>query len=70
MAVNLRGPFLMAKYVVPEMRRIGSGTIVNIGSVEGYMVNPWHTAYHKREPLDAGNGGAIVTQIADDNHGF
>ncbi|MER9243821.1 SDR family oxidoreductase, partial [Mesorhizobium sp. M0633] len=33
------------KYVVPEMRRIGSGTIVNIGSVEGYMVNPWHTAY-------------------------
>ncbi|MER8428702.1 SDR family oxidoreductase [Mesorhizobium sp. M1403] len=45
MAVNLRGPFLMAKYVVPEMRRSGLGTIVNIGSVEGYMVNPWHTAY-------------------------
>ncbi|MER8407744.1 3-oxoacyl-ACP reductase FabG [Mesorhizobium sp. M1307] len=45
MAVNLRGPFLMAKYVAPEMRRAGSGTIVNIGSVEGFMVNPWHTAY-------------------------
>ncbi|MGX5804422.1 SDR family NAD(P)-dependent oxidoreductase [Bradyrhizobium sp. Arg314] len=45
MAVNLRGPFLMTKYVVPEMRRIGSAAIVNIGSVEGYMVNPWHTAY-------------------------
>lgn len=45
MAVNLRGPFLMTKYVVPEMRRIGSGAIVNIGSVEGFMVNPWHTAY-------------------------
>ncbi|MER9370668.1 SDR family oxidoreductase [Mesorhizobium sp. M0518] len=45
MAVNLRGPFLMAKYVAPEMRRIGSGAIVNIGSVEGYIVNPWHTAY-------------------------
>ncbi|MER9845289.1 SDR family oxidoreductase [Mesorhizobium australicum] len=45
MAVNLRGPFLMAKYVVPEMRLVGSGTIVNIGSVEAYMVNPWHTAY-------------------------
>ncbi|TIO12280.1 MAG: SDR family oxidoreductase [Mesorhizobium sp.] len=45
MAVNLRGPFLMAKYVVPEMKRIGLGTIVNIGSVEGFMVNPWHTAY-------------------------
>ncbi|GLR45247.1 short-chain dehydrogenase [Mesorhizobium amorphae] len=45
MAVNLRGPFLMAKYVAPEMRRIGLGTIVNIGSVEGFIVNPWHTAY-------------------------
>ncbi|MET2833073.1 SDR family NAD(P)-dependent oxidoreductase [Mesorhizobium shangrilense] len=45
MAVNLRGPFLMAKYVAPEMRRVGLGTIVNIGSVEGFMVNPWHTAY-------------------------
>ncbi|MES0050001.1 glucose 1-dehydrogenase [Mesorhizobium sp. M0053] len=45
MAVNLRGPFLMTKYVAPEMRRTGSGAIVNIGSVEGFMVNPWHTAY-------------------------
>ncbi|MGX5844735.1 SDR family NAD(P)-dependent oxidoreductase [Mesorhizobium sp. ArgA1] len=45
MAVNLRGPFLMAKYIAPEMRRNGSGSIVNIGSVEGHMVNPWHTAY-------------------------
>ncbi|ESY79368.1 short-chain dehydrogenase [Mesorhizobium sp. LNHC221B00] len=45
MAVNLRGPFLMAKYVAPEMRRIGVGAIVNIGSVEGFMVNPWHTGY-------------------------
>ncbi|MER8956561.1 SDR family oxidoreductase [Mesorhizobium sp. M0833] len=40
MAVNLRGPFLMAKYVAAEMRRIGSGAIVNIGSVEGFVVNP------------------------------
>ncbi|MGX9144707.1 SDR family NAD(P)-dependent oxidoreductase [Mesorhizobium sp. 128a] len=45
MAVNLRGPFLMAKYIAPEMRRNGSGSIINIGSVEGHMVNPWHTAY-------------------------
>lgn len=45
MAVNLRGPFLMAKYVAPAMRSTGSGAIVNIGSVEGFMVNPWHTAY-------------------------
>lgn len=45
MAVNVRGPFLMVKYIAPEMRRTGCGSIVNIGSVEGFMVNPWHTAY-------------------------
>jgi NAD(P)-dependent dehydrogenase (short-subunit alcohol dehydrogenase family) len=32
MAVNLRGPFLMAKHVVPHMRARGYGKIINIGS--------------------------------------
>ncbi len=45
MAVNLRGPFLMAKHTLRHMRRRGGGVIVNIGSVEGFAVNPSHTAY-------------------------
>ena len=45
MAVNLRGPFLMARHVVPAMTRRGGGTIVNIGSLEGVSCNPGHTAY-------------------------
>jgi NAD(P)-dependent dehydrogenase (short-subunit alcohol dehydrogenase family) len=32
MAVNLRGPFLMAKHVVPHMKAQGYGKIINIGS--------------------------------------
>jgi NAD(P)-dependent dehydrogenase (short-subunit alcohol dehydrogenase family) len=32
MAVNVRGPFLMAKHVVPHMRARGYGKIINIGS--------------------------------------
>ena len=32
MAVNVRGPFLMAKHVVPHMRSRGYGKIINIGS--------------------------------------
>jgi NAD(P)-dependent dehydrogenase (short-subunit alcohol dehydrogenase family) len=32
MAVNVRGPFLMAKHVVPHMKRHKSGKIINIGS--------------------------------------
>ena len=45
MAVNLKGPFLMAKYCAPEMRKRGGGAIINVGSIEGYVVNPLHTAY-------------------------
>jgi NAD(P)-dependent dehydrogenase (short-subunit alcohol dehydrogenase family) len=32
MAVNIRGPFLMAKHVVPHMQARGYGKIINIGS--------------------------------------
>jgi NAD(P)-dependent dehydrogenase (short-subunit alcohol dehydrogenase family) len=32
MAINVRGPFLLAKHVVPHMRAKGYGKIINIGS--------------------------------------
>lgn len=32
MAVNIRGPFLMAKHVVPHMKKASYGKIINIGS--------------------------------------
>jgi NAD(P)-dependent dehydrogenase (short-subunit alcohol dehydrogenase family) len=32
MAVNVRGPFLMAKHVVPHMKAKKNGKIINIGS--------------------------------------
>jgi cyclopentanol dehydrogenase len=35
MAVNLRSVFLGTKYVLPEMRRAGGGSIVNISSLAG-----------------------------------
>jgi len=33
--VNLKSYFLMSKYSIPHMRKIGSGSIVNISSVQG-----------------------------------
>ena len=44
MAVNVRGPFLMAKHVVPHMRAKRYGKIVNIGSGTAYkgMANFLH----------------------------
>jgi len=45
MTVNLKAPFLLIKAVVPWMRQRGGGSIVNIGSIEGFASNPGHAAY-------------------------
>ena len=45
MAVNLRGPFLMARYALPTMRRQHSGHIINISSESGVNYYPNDGAY-------------------------
>lgn len=42
---NLAGPFLMARAVLPSMRRAGGGSIVNIGSVLGLVAIKDRAAY-------------------------
>jgi NAD(P)-dependent dehydrogenase (short-subunit alcohol dehydrogenase family) len=44
MRVNLRGPFLCAKYALPALRE-RRGTIINIASVDGYWAEPGLAAY-------------------------
>ncbi len=62
MAVNLKGPFLMAKHVVEQMAARGGGAIVNIGSLEGIACNPGHTAYAASK---AGVHGLTVALAVD-----
>src|SRR5919108_2564022 len=45
MAVNVRGPFLMAKHVVPHMKERGYGKIINIGSGTAFRGIPWMLHY-------------------------
>ena len=45
MAVNLRGPFLMAKHVAPEMAERSYGKIINIGSGTAVRGIPWMMHY-------------------------
>src|SRR5258705_13405480 len=45
MAVNVKGPFLMSRAVLPEFRKCGGGTIVNIGSVLGLFAVKDRAAY-------------------------
>jgi meso-butanediol dehydrogenase/(S,S)-butanediol dehydrogenase/diacetyl reductase len=45
MAINLRAPLFLAQHALPEMRKRGGGSIINIGSIEGNAANPLHAAY-------------------------
>ena len=44
-AVNLRGPFLLSRLVLPEMYRRGSGVIINISSVAAKAAFQWNSPY-------------------------
>jgi len=44
-AVNLTGAFLMCKFAVPELRRAGGGSIVNIASQLGHLGVPLRSPY-------------------------
>lgn len=46
MDVNAKGTFLGAKSVIPEMRKAGGGSIINISSGAGITGSQRNTAYH------------------------
>lgn len=43
--VNLKGVFLGCKYAIPEMLRSGGGSIINTGSVNSLVAEPFLSAY-------------------------
>jgi NAD(P)-dependent dehydrogenase (short-subunit alcohol dehydrogenase family) len=63
MTINLRGPFLCAKYALPALRE-RHGAIINISSVDGYWAEPGLAAYC------ASKGGLIaLTRAIAVDHG-
>jgi len=46
LAVNLRAPFILSKFVFPGMRQRGSGHIVNVASTASKRTWPNASAYH------------------------
>lgn len=62
--INLKGPFLMCRAALPEFRKGGGGTIVNVGSVLGLV------AMKKRAAYCASKGGvALLTKAIAIDHG-
>jgi NAD(P)-dependent dehydrogenase (short-subunit alcohol dehydrogenase family) len=46
MAVNVKGVFFCTKHAVPQMRRAGGGSIVNLSSIYGIVAAPDVPPYH------------------------
>ena len=46
MDVHAKGVFLGTKYAIPEMRKFGGGSIINISSIYGLVGSVGSTAYH------------------------
>lgn len=43
--VNLKGVFLACKYAIPELRKRGGGTVVNVSSVQAFVAQDRVAAY-------------------------
>lgn len=65
--VNVMGPALVAKYVVPEMRKAGGGAIVNLGSISSFIAQPQFVTYNTSKAAIANMTRCLALDLADDN---
>lgn len=66
-AVDLKGVFLCMKYEIPEMLKLGSGAIINIGSVVSLVADPGMSPYVAAKHGAAGLTKAAGIEYAKDN---
>jgi NAD(P)-dependent dehydrogenase (short-subunit alcohol dehydrogenase family) len=45
LSVNLTGPYICCKAVIPEMKKTGKGKIINFGSIASFMGRPDRVGY-------------------------
>ena len=67
MSINAKGTFLGTKCAIPEMRKAGGGSIVNISSGSGIVGGPVAAAYHASKGAVRIFSKAAAIQYAKDN---
>ena len=65
--VNVMGPALVAKHVVPHLRRAGGGAIVNVGSVSGFIAQPQFMTYNASKAALANLTRCMALDLAADH---
>jgi NAD(P)-dependent dehydrogenase (short-subunit alcohol dehydrogenase family) len=66
-AVNLTSMFLTAKYAIPELRKRGGGSIVNVSSVQGLATQTQVAAYSTSKSGIIGLTRTIAVDYAREN---
>ena len=65
--VNVMGPALVAKHVVPEMRKAKGGAIVNLGSMSSFIAQPQFVTYNSSKAAIANMTRCMAMDLAADN---
>lgn len=65
--VNVMGPALVAKHVVPELRKVGGGSIVNLGSISSFIAQPNFWTYNSTKAAIANMTRCMALDLAPDN---
>lgn len=63
--VNVRGPFLLTKYILPDMYTRNSGYIINIGSTSSLHTWPNASLYHMSKVALRGLSWSLFTEIKE-----
>jgi dihydroanticapsin dehydrogenase len=66
MDVNVMGAALVAKHVVPEMRKAGGGSIVNLGSISSFIAQPQFVTYNATKAALATMSRCMALDLAPD----
>ncbi len=65
--VNVMGPALVAKHVVPHLRRAGGGAIVNLSSISSFIAQPHFVTYNATKAAVANMTRCMALDLAADN---
>jgi dihydroanticapsin dehydrogenase len=65
--VNVMGPALVAKHLIPQMRRAGGGAIVNVASMSSFIAQPQFVTYNASKAAVANITRCLALDLAPDN---
>ncbi len=65
--VNVMGPALVAKHVVPAIRKAGGGAIVNLASISSFIAQPNFVTYNTTKTAILGMSRCMAMDLVADN---